>query len=149
MFSLKKSAKVGVLLFLTSILVCSVAGSEAERKQPTSAERMGKTAKITGTYTSLHFNSEGGDLLGQELKIVLTQKGYQGVLQLAEGGAGELIVVDVQINADKLTFTIPDTYGDAGRFEGTIQNGAIRGIFTFKGGGTNNFDLKKGKSYWD
>ena len=41
---------------------------------------------LTGTFSSLRFNTEGGDLLGVELTIVPTRKGYQGALQIAEGG---------------------------------------------------------------
>jgi hypothetical protein len=108
-----------------------------------------QTPKITGTYTSMRFNKEGGDLLGQELKIVLTRKGYQGALQFAEGGAGELIIVEIHIEADKINFALPDTSPDAGQFSGTIQNGVIRGLFRFKGGGEEKVELKRGKSYWD
>jgi hypothetical protein len=105
-------------------------------------------SKVTGTYTNMQFNNEGGDLLGQELKIVLTRKGYQGAQQFAEGGAGELIV-DVHIETDQINFVIPDSYSEAGQFSGTIQNGKIPGLFKFKRGGEEKIDLGKGKSYWD
>ncbi len=108
-----------------------------------------QAAKVTGTYTNMHFNKEGGDLLGQELKIVLTRKGYQAALQFAEGGAGELIIVEINIEGEKISFVIPDSYADAGQFSGTIQNGVIRGLFRFKGGGEERAELKRGKSYWD
>lgn len=35
--------------------------------------------KITGTYTNMHYNEEGGDILGEELRIVVGAKGYLGV----------------------------------------------------------------------
>lgn len=111
--------------------------------------RAGEASRITGTYTSMHFNKEGGDLLGQELKIVLTRKGYQGALQFAEGGPGQLIIVDIQTEGNKISFTISDSYPEAGQFSGTIQGGIIRGVFRFKGGGEERVELKRGKSYWD
>ncbi len=97
----------------------------------------------------MHFNSEGGDLLGEELKIVLTRKGYQGALQFAEGGAGELILVDLRISGNKLEFSIPENSRYAGEFTGTIAKGIIKGKFSFKGGGDETVVLRKGKSYWD
>jgi hypothetical protein len=43
--------------------------------------------KYTGTFSSLRYHKEAGDLLGVEIRIVSTRKGYQGALQIAEGGA--------------------------------------------------------------
>jgi hypothetical protein len=39
----------------------------------------------TGAFSILHFHAEGGDLLGAEVKILLTRNGYQAALQIAEG----------------------------------------------------------------
>ncbi len=107
--------------------------------------------RITGTYTNMYYNQEGGDVLGEELKIVLTtqKKGYQGVLQFAEGEPSELIVVDIRISGNKLEFSIPENTPYAGQFTGTIAKGIIKGKFSFKGGGEETAVLKKGKSYWD
>ena len=86
-----------------------------------------KPARITGTYTNLTFNREGGDLLGQELRIVLTRNGYQGVLQFSNGEPGEHIVVNINATGNKIEFTVPDSYSEAGHFSGTIDSGTIRG----------------------
>jgi len=131
---------VGHMLVTRSILALVVLSGLLAAQQP---------SKITGTYTSMYFNEEGGDLLGQELKIVLTRRGYQGALQFAEGGPGGLIIVDVHINGNKISFTIPETAPEAGRFSGTLTNGVIRGIFSFKEGGEEKVELRRGKSYWD
>ena len=106
--------------------------------------------RITGTYTNMYYNKEGGDVLGEELKIVMTQGGrYQGALQFAEGEPEDLIVVDIELKGDTISFSLPDTDNHAGRFSGTIANGILRGQFKFKRGGIENVTLKKGKSYWD
>jgi len=97
----------------------------------------------------MYYNEEGGDLLGEELKIVFTDGGYQGALQFAEGGAGPLIVVDIKIDGDKIAFTVPDSSPDAGSFSGTIKDGVLHGEFVYKAGGTDTVTLKKSKSYWD
>jgi hypothetical protein len=52
---------------------------------------------LTGTFSSLRFNTEGRELRGVELKIVPTRTGYQGALQIAEGGPSEMMVVDVAV----------------------------------------------------
>ncbi len=104
---------------------------------------------ITGTYTNLHFNSEGGDLLGVELRIAVTRSGYQGVLQIAEGEPGQLVLVNVQVDGNRINFVIPNDNPDAGSFSGAIANGVLTGHFRFKSGGAEDVVLKKGKSYWD
>jgi hypothetical protein len=108
-----------------------------------------KPGRVTGTYTNMSFNKEGGDLLGQELKIVKTRKGYQGALQLAEGEPGELSVVDIKISGDKIEFEVPDSSPDGCRFSGTIEGSKIVGQFRFKSGGSQTVTLTKGKGYWD
>ena len=113
------------------------------------AAQSAKAAKITGTYTNMYFNREGGDVLGEELKIVRTRKGYQGALQVAEGAPGELVVVDIKVTGDRIDFTVPDSHPDASQFSGTVQGGVVRGEFRYKTGGTQKVTLRKGKSYWD
>lgn len=107
--------------------------------------------KYAGTFTSLEYNEEGGDLLGEELRIVLAKKGYQATLQIAEGEPSQLMVVDVIFDKIKLKFVIPDSYPDygGGVFEGTIDASGIRGVLKFKGGASNTVKWKRGRSYWD
>ncbi len=104
---------------------------------------------ITGTYTNMQFNRQGGDLLGTELRIAVTRSGYQGVLQIAEGGPGQLVLVNVQVDGNRIKFSIPDDNPYAGSFSGVITNGVLTGHFKYKSGGEEDVVLKKGKSYWD
>ncbi len=111
---------------------------------------IGSTVKdVAGTYTNLAFNKEGGDLLGVEIRIVPTKKGYEGVLQFAEGGPEELILVEIQVENKSIRFSIPDSDPNAGSFSGVIENGVLKGHFQYKSGGAEDVVLKKGKSYWD
>ena len=107
--------------------------------------------KYTGTFTSLEYNKEGGDLLGEEIKIVVTRKGYQGALQISEGGPSQLMLVDVFFDKNQIRFEIPSsypTYG-GGVFEGKIDDKGIRGVLKFKGGADNSVKWVRGRSYWD
>jgi hypothetical protein len=110
-----------------------------------------KAPKYTGTFSSLEYNKEGGDLLGVEIKIVLTGKGYQGVLQIAEGGPSELMMVAVSFDKDNVRFEIPSSYTEygGGVFEGKIDSKGIKGKFKFNGVVGDQENLFRGRSYWD
>ncbi len=138
-----KTSRAGMRAILAVCLLPSLILAEIGRAQ--------KAGRITGTYTNMEYNQEGGDVLGQELKIVVAtqRKGYQGVLQFAEGEPSELILVDLRISGNKLEFSIPENTPYAGQFTGTIAQGIIKGKFSFKGGGEETAVLRKGKSYWD
>jgi len=105
--------------------------------------------RVTGTYSDMSYNSQGGDLLGTEIKIVNTRKGLQGAIQFSEGAPEELVIVDIQVKDGVVSFVVPESSPYAGEFTGTISNGILRGEFRYKSGGSNKVELKKGKSYWD
>src|SRR5437867_12576689 len=114
MWVLIRSAPYGILfLLITTLFAFDLANGLVAEKAP----------KYTGTFTSLTYNEEGGDLLGEEIKIVLARNGYQGALQLAEGEPSNLIVVDVSFDKNKVKFEIPASYPiyGGGIFEGTID----------------------------
>jgi hypothetical protein len=133
-----RATVVGLAVFVVAVIAFATSIGKAQGER-----------RITGTYTDMYYNDEGGDLLGEELKIVYTDKGYQGALQFADGGAGPLIIVNIRIDGDKIAFTVPDSSPDASFFSGTIKDGVIHGEFDYKAGGVETVTLKKGKSYWD
>ena len=107
---------------------------------------------LTGTFSSLRFNTERRDLRGVELKIVPTRTGYQGALQIAEGGLSDIMVVDVQLRRNNtIRFNIPVSYPfyGGGTFEGRVDSKGITGDFTFVGVTGNPERLVRGRSYWD
>jgi hypothetical protein len=107
--------------------------------------------KYTGTFTSLEYHREGGDLVGEEIKIVLARKGHQGALQIAEGESGELMLVDIIVKKDRMSFEIPAAYPlyGGGTFEGRIDAKGIRGVLRFKSGAENAVRWIRGRSYWE
>jgi hypothetical protein len=44
--------------------------------------------KRTGTFSDLEYHEGPGDITGVEIRIVETNGGYQGTVQIAEGGPG-------------------------------------------------------------
>jgi hypothetical protein len=108
-----------------------------------------KPPRITGTYSNMSYIQEAGDVIGYEIKIVFTGGRFQGALQIAEGVPGDLILVDIEAKGSSITFAIPDGVPYAGRFSGSVENGMLKGEFTFKSGGKETVALRRGKSYWD
>ena len=104
--------------------------------------------KKTGTYSNMEYNDEGGDLLGEEIRIVYTTSGYQGAIQFSGGEPSQLILVDITFHSDSLLFNIP-TSGYKGFFKGKLSKGGIEGVLKFFKKGEKKISLKRGKSYWD
>ncbi|MDZ4339943.1 MAG: hypothetical protein U1B94_06985 [candidate division NC10 bacterium] len=107
--------------------------------------------RYTGTYSSLEYHKGAGDLLGTEIKIVPTRRGYQGALQIAEGGPSELMVVDVFFEKDVIKFEIPKAYAVYGgaKFEGKIDGKGIKGAFRYETHMGDAEYLVRRPSYWD
>lgn len=105
--------------------------------------------KISGIYTDLAFNSEGGDLLGTELMIVPRQsKGdpaWSVFVQISEGGTPYMALIPLTLNGNKIEFNLPPgtSYGGM-HFTGTISSIGIR-LDTPSG---QVEVLRRGKSYW-
>ncbi len=127
------------VLILSVFAVFIAAVSNAAESQP-------KPPKLTGTFSSLYYNEEGGDVLGAELRISYTRNGYQGTFQYAEGSPEALVLVDVHYDKDVISFDIPKPNLWAGKFTGKISDAGITGkIDTLH----EEIRLKRGKSYWD
>jgi len=133
-----------VILWSTLFALFATAAS-AQTKAPNTQ----KQVRVTGTYTNMYYNAEGGDVLGDEIKIVYTRNGYQGVVQFAEGEPEELVIVSVEVVGAKISFSVPDSSPYAGKFTGIIEREVLKGEFKFKNGGADKVELKRGKSYWD
>ena len=108
--------------------------------------------RVVGTYTNLRYSAGSGDLGGAEIKIVPVRgRGFQGALQIAEGAPSELMVVDIVVEKNKISFRIPHSYPiyGGGSFEGVIEPAVIRGYFTFGEAVNEEISLKRGRGYWD
>ncbi|TMI23115.1 hypothetical protein E6H36_11440 [Candidatus Bathyarchaeota archaeon] len=142
--SFKRGTTMKVIKMISFVMCLLLAGLP---------EALGKDREIkyTGTFSNLEYNQEGGDLLGIEIKIVPTRKGYQGAIQIAEGGPSELMVVDVFFQGDRVKFQIPSSYKSygGGVFEGTIDSHGMKGRLSFKGGTGDNETSIRRHSYWD
>jgi hypothetical protein len=106
--------------------------------------------RITGTFSNLTYNSEGGDLLGMEVLIVPApgdRAGFVAFVQLAEGGAPRSALVPLKVDGAKVKFTLPkDGALPEMHFSGVVSKTELVG--TWSHGGEREV-LIRGVSYWD
>ena len=100
----------------------------------------------TGTFSDMEMVE--GDLVGSELRVACTSKGYQGVFQVAEGVPSELYVVRLSFSHDSLAFAVLE--GEyAGSFRGVVERDSLKGVLRFRNGGAMPIVLPRRRSYWD
>jgi hypothetical protein len=102
--------------------------------------------KITGVYSSLRYNQEGGDLQGMELLVIPEEAGgYKAFVQIADGGAPFTAVVHIFLEGSRIWFVIPveGAFGER-RFEGELKGKSL--VIGSPAGAKQT--LYRGKSYW-
>ncbi len=109
--------------------------------------------RITGIYSDLYYNRDDGDLGGTELFIVgVGELGYAAFIQHWEGGTTMPVVVPVEVNGDKVTFSVPAPSLGEGQYQGRItQNGfdgSWRHPLASGGFAEDPIQLRRKKSYW-
>jgi hypothetical protein len=147
------------------LLVLVLLGAQTLRNQPSLAFPQNEALPITGTFSDLRYNEEGGDVIGTEIRIVVAKKGYQATIQFGEGEPSDLIVVPVHFGfesmrigevqkppkyeAEKVRFDLPEGSDYAGSFEGEVTRKSLSGNFHFARGGKLHVKLPKKRSYWE
>lgn len=109
----------------------------------------GDAVPLAGTYSSLTFNAEGGDLVGYEVRIIPTNAGNKALVQVAEGDAGRVYLVDVVILTGSIEFDVPLTSSKAGKFTGQLSVAGLRGSISYPTGVRESVFLHRGASYWE
>ena len=106
--------------------------------------------KQTGTFSNLQYHKEAGDLLGFEIRVVLTRNGYEGTFQAAEGGPGSLVLLrEITIKDNTIKFVIPKSSTFAGEFMGKLEEVSLKGTLTLRNGNKITLTLERRRSYWD
>ena len=82
-----------------------------------------------GTYSSFKSHRGSGDLVGVELHILPSRKGYFVVFQSSEGEPDEPVLVPAIVKASKLSFILPPGGSYTGKFTGEINSSYITGRF--------------------
>jgi hypothetical protein len=101
--------------------------------------------KVTGTFSNLKYNSEGGDVLGAEISIVNSNRGYYVVYQISEGEPAVPVVLPARVAGSSISFVVPPEGNPRGAFAGTIGDQELSGTFA---GNKEQIHLKRKASYW-
>ena len=100
--------------------------------------------KVTGTFSSLEYNEESGDLLGAEVYIFVSG-GHWVLYQESPGEPVEPSLVKAKVSGDSIEFTVPDISGGKKTFKGKISKSHLIGKFS---GSKELIKLPRRKSYW-
>lgn len=121
--------------------------------------------KISGTFTDLRPDGNTG-MTGTEVRIVVTENGYQASLQFGNGELSDLFIGDADVDFDTrnwpLGVPLPEREPNtslvqinvkvgpyAGTFEGKITKDALIGVFTLASGRKLSLNLPRQKGYWE
>lgn len=104
-----------------------------------------KSLHITGCYSDMYFHEESGDILGNEIFIINSKKGYYVLYQESEGWPTVLYLLPLNVKNDRIQFTMPSKYQYMGKFDGKISDLRLEGSFKKI---DYHFILKKNQSYW-
>lgn len=107
------------------------------------------TVKLPGTYSSLAYHAESGDLIGYEVRLIPTNQGTKAVVQVAEGDAGRIYIVDIVEASGMVQFDVPLASGLRSRFNGKITHSGLKGTITHHSGEKEDLFLKRTTSYWE
>ncbi|MES2106633.1 MAG: hypothetical protein V4634_21620 [Pseudomonadota bacterium] len=110
----------------------------------------GAKSLCVGTFSNLAINPVGGEFSGMEVRVVETDIGYRATVQIAEGGAGILLLVDVECDGSEMAFHLPATNTDVhGKFLGKVNGQNLQGEIKFDNGRVDRIFLQRRRSYWD
>lgn len=95
--------------------------------------------------SNMAYNREGGDVLGIEVFIVHSNRGYFAVYQSSEGEPAPPVVIPVKLTGTSVSFEVPPSVDARGNFTGTIDAKGLAGSFSGSG---EKVRLERKASYW-
>ena len=115
---------------------------------PISTKLLAQSTPIqdTGTFSNMYYSEEGGDAIGEEIRILKGGVSYWVLFQYAEGPIYPPVLVQAVVKGSKISFKLPPSYEGFGEFSGTIHKSFLVGKFSEQ---PKPIKLKRGKSYWD
>lgn len=137
---------------LACAVVLTLATGPTNGRAASRAEKRPSThLKLTGTFSSLAYNQEGGDVVGAEIRIVGARRGLQATVQIAEGSASNLVLVDRILAAPsgKISFVLPPNDLELRSFEAVVTAKELDGTWTYTDARIERVKLRRGRSYWD
>lgn len=109
-----------------------------------SSSAEGLSPRTTGIYSDMSYNTVGGDVIGTEIFVVDTNRGYYVVFQSGDGEPSVPVVIPAMVSGPTIRFTLPP--GTAGgTFTGTVSTTQLVGSFSSN---HQTIHLKRKASYW-
>jgi hypothetical protein len=120
---------------------------------PGASQATETSPKLTGIYSDLYYNEEGGDLLGAEIFIVgAGAYGYIAFVQYAEGAVERPVAVPIELEAGKIIFTVPDGLMEGCEYTLHISESGLEGSRRYRMAngewGEESIHLPRTNSYW-
>lgn len=100
-----------------------------------------------GTYSTLRYNPESGDLNGYELTFIPTDSGMKAVVQIAEDGINEVHLASVNSKSTALKFSVALDDGSKIEFTMKCSTSHCRGTYNWQKA-VVKISLEKRPSYW-
>ena len=128
--------KLVYLMVFSLLITCAVFANDS-------------VGKITGVYSDMDYNSEGGDLIGIEVNVIYSSEGYFVVFQASEGAPSVPVVIKATVSGENIDFVIPDRGAVySGKFHGVIKKDGMKGNVEGYTGYASKLWLKRQLSYW-
>jgi hypothetical protein len=123
------------ICLLVAISICAVCAQGAKTVP----------AKVTGLFSNMTYNREGSDVLGMEIFIVYSARGYFVVYQSSEGEPSAPVILPANVSGSSVRFVIPPAIDSRGAFQGTVGTAELAGTFS---GNRETVHLPRKGSYW-
>lgn len=149
--TIRNLLRLFLVLCAGTLIACGDKNAVARERGTKAVARAGGSAavRVPGTYSNLEYNEDGGDLAGVELKIIPLERAYQGALIVSEGEPQPMVLVDVIVRGDEVSFEVPGEDGVAWRFAGRITSTGLLGKISYAEGGVADVSLQRQCGYWD
>lgn len=136
-----KIAALGVVVLLGASGVQSV-NRQTSKAAPTEV-------RLTGTFSSMSYHAQSGDILGAEVKLVPGSRSLVAIVQLAEGAPEDPYVAEARLEGNRVSFRFPALGGGVNSFEGVVLDSALVGTFTYRSGSKESVRLRRNCGFWD
>lgn len=133
------------MIFRAIVASLLLAGSHA------SLDAASAPPRVTGIFSDLAYVEDSGDVLGIEVILLYSRKGYYAVFQFSEGEPSVPVVAEVTVSGNQIEFTLPPGLAYTGKFKGQVGPEGLTGHFEsgqLSPRSEAEIRLRRGKSYW-
>jgi hypothetical protein len=106
--------------------------------------------RLTGTYSNITYSDDGGDLLGEEIRLFYTGEGVlTALVQITDSTAGEAALEPITAKGNEVDLKFARPLSGVVRIRGRVTQSGFEGELFWASGKPEKIKLKRGKSYWD